>query len=50
MNLGLVRRRGVDRTGEPFRHAALVADWGLSYLAHERTIIEDLPRRIDEGT
>lgn len=41
---------GVDRTGDPFRYPALVADWGLSYFDHERTIIEDLLRRIDEGT
>lgn len=45
-----VSLEGVDRTGEPFRYPALVADWGLSYFDHERTIIEDLLRRIDEGT
>jgi DNA-binding PadR family transcriptional regulator len=45
-----VSLEGADRTGEPFRYPALVADWGLSYFDHERTIIEDLLRRIDEGT
>jgi DNA-binding PadR family transcriptional regulator len=41
---------GRDRPGEPFRYPALVADWGRSYLAHERTVIEDLLQRIeDEG-
>jgi DNA-binding PadR family transcriptional regulator len=38
---------GRDRPGEPFRYPALVADWGRSYLAHERTIIEDLLRRLE---
>lgn len=42
--------RGADAPGEPFRYPALVADWGLSYFDHERTIIEDLIRRIAEGT
>jgi hypothetical protein len=41
---------GHDRPGEAFRYPALVADWGRSYFEHERTIIEDLLRRIDEGT
>jgi DNA-binding PadR family transcriptional regulator len=45
-----VSLEGVDRTGDPFRYPALVADWGLSYFDHERTIIEDLLRRIDEGS
>jgi DNA-binding PadR family transcriptional regulator len=45
-----VSLEGVDHTGDPFRYPALVADWGLSYLGHERTVIEDLLRRIDEGT
>jgi DNA-binding PadR family transcriptional regulator len=43
-----VSLQGVDGTGEPFRYPALVADWGLSYFDHERTIIEDLLRRIEE--
>ncbi len=38
---------GRDRPGDAFRYPALVADWGLSYFAHERTIIEDLLRRIE---
>lgn len=33
---------GRDRPGEPFRYPAMVADWGLSYFAHEKAIIEDL--------
>ncbi len=41
---------GQDSPGEAFRYPALVADWGRSYFEHERTIIEDLLRRIDEGT
>ena len=41
---------GRDGPGEAFRYPALVADWGSSYFEHERTIIEDLLRRIDEGT
>jgi len=41
---------GQDRPGEPFRYPALVADWGSSYFEHERTIVEDLLRRIDQGT
>ena len=43
-----VSLEGRDATGEPFRYPALVADWGLSYFDHERSIIEDLLRRIDE--
>ena len=42
--------RGADAPGQPFRYPALVADWGLSYFDHERTIIEDLIRRIADGT
>ncbi|MET0999189.1 MAG: helix-turn-helix transcriptional regulator [Marmoricola sp.] len=45
-----VSLQGADTTGQPFRYPALVADWGLSYFDHERTIIEDLLRKIDEGT
>ena len=45
-----VSLEGADRTGEPFRYPALVADWGLSYFDHERSIIEDLLRRIDEDS
>ena len=42
-----VSLEGADRTGEPFRYPALVADWGMSYFDHERTIIEDLLNRIE---
>ncbi len=45
-----VSLEGVDRSGEAFRYPALVADWGLSYFDHERTIIEDLLTRIETGT
>jgi DNA-binding PadR family transcriptional regulator len=45
-----VSLEGVDRSGERFRYPALVADWGLSYFDHERSIIEDLLRRIDEDS
>ena len=50
--LGQVRRslEGRDHPGDAFRYPALVADWGSSYLEHERTIIENLLHRIDEGT
>ncbi len=50
--LGQVRRslEGRDQPGDPFRYPALVADWGSSYFEHERTIIENLLHRIDEGT
>ena len=41
---------GQDGPGDAFRYPALVADWGRSYFEHERLIIEDLLRRIDEGT
>jgi len=50
LELVRVSLEGADTTGEPFRYPALVADWGLAYLSHERTIIEDLVRRIDEGS
>ncbi len=43
-----VSLEGADRAGEQFRYPALVAEWGLSYFDHERRIIEDLLRRIDE--
>ncbi len=45
-----VSLEGRDRPGEPFRYPALVADWGRSYLAHERTVIEDLLQRIEDET
>ena len=47
--LGGVREslRGRDEVGKPFRHASLVADWGLDYLANERRIVEHLIRRIE---
>lgn len=38
---------GADADGEPFRYPALVADWGLSYFAHEEQIIADLLRRLE---
>ena len=40
--------RGADEPGETFRHPSLVADWGLEYFAHERLIVEDLIRRINQ--
>jgi DNA-binding PadR family transcriptional regulator len=43
-----VSLQGVDAAGDAFRYPALVADWGLSYFDHERTIIEDLLHRIEE--
>jgi DNA-binding PadR family transcriptional regulator len=43
-----VSLQGADAPGQGFRYPALVADWGLSYFDHERTIIEDLLRRIEE--
>ena len=45
-----VSLEGQDRTGEPFRYPALVAEWGLSYFDHERSIIEDLLRRIEDDS
>ncbi len=45
-----VSLEGADATGETFRYPALVADWGLSYFDHERTIIEDLLRRIEDDS
>lgn len=45
-----VSLEGADRADQTFRYPALVADWGLSYLRHEHSIIEDLLRRIAEGT
>ena len=41
---------GADAPGENFRYPSLVADWGLSYLGHERVIVEDLRRRIADGS
>ena len=43
-----VSLEGADAVGQAFRYPALVADWGLSYFEHERTIIEDLLRRIED--
>ncbi len=43
-----VSLQGVDQAGQEFHYPALVADWGLSYFEHERTIIEDLLGRIEE--
>ncbi len=40
---------GRDEIGDTFGHPALVADWGLDYFAHERTIMEDLLRRLEEA-
>jgi DNA-binding PadR family transcriptional regulator len=45
-----VSLQGADRAGDPFRFPALVADWGLSYFAHERTVIEDLLDRIEHDS
>ena len=44
-----VSLEGADREGQDLRYPALVADWGLSYFDHERTIIEDLLHRIEDG-
>jgi DNA-binding PadR family transcriptional regulator len=33
---------GSDAPDEPFRYPAMVADWGLSYFAHEKTVLEKL--------
>jgi DNA-binding PadR family transcriptional regulator len=41
--------RGADAPGERFRYPSMVADWGLSYFALDREIVEDLLRRLDEG-
>lgn len=41
--------KGRDEPGEPFRYPSLVADWGLEYLDGERTIIEKLLARLEEG-
>ncbi|MCW2818259.1 MAG: PadR family transcriptional regulator [Marmoricola sp.] len=41
---------GADAPGETFRYPSLVADWGLSYLEHERVVVEDLRRRIADGS
>lgn len=40
---------GADRDGQVFRYPALVADWGVSYFEHERTVIEELLLRIRDG-
>lgn len=45
-----VSLQGADAPGQPFRYPSLVADWGLSYLDHERRIIEDLLQRIADDT
>ncbi len=45
-----VSLQGADAPDQVFRYPSLVADWGLSYFEHEKTIIEDLLRRIEEGT
>ena len=42
--------QGADAPDQPFRYPSLVADWGLSYFEHEKTIIEDLLRRIEDGS
>lgn len=47
--LGEVRESltGRDRPGEPYRYPAMVADWGLSYFAHEKSVIEELVEMLD---
>ena len=40
--------RGDDDVGQNFRFPSLVADWGLSYFANERAIVEDLLARLTE--
>jgi DNA-binding PadR family transcriptional regulator len=42
-----VSLQGSDAPGDAFRYPALVADWGMSYFTHERTVIEDLLARIE---
>ena len=44
-----VSLQGRDAPDQPFRFPSLVADWGLSYFEHEKSIVEDLLRRIDEA-
>ncbi len=44
-----VSLQGRDAPDQSYRYPSLVADWGLSYLEHERTIIEDMLRRIEDG-
>lgn len=39
---------GSDAPGQPFRYPAMVADWGLSYFAHEKAIMEDLLERLED--
>jgi DNA-binding PadR family transcriptional regulator len=39
---------GADAPGQPFRHPALVADWGLAHFTNERATIEELIRRLEE--
>lgn len=41
---------GADAPGQTFRYPSLVADWGLSYFDHERVVVEDLRRRIADGS
>ena len=41
---------GADEPGQTFRYPSLVADWGLSYLAHEAEVVEDLRRRVRDGS
>jgi DNA-binding PadR family transcriptional regulator len=38
--------RGRDEPGQPMRHPALVADWGLAYYAAEDTVVRDLLSRV----
>jgi DNA-binding PadR family transcriptional regulator len=41
--------QGADGVGEPFRYPSLVADWGLEYFDGERSIVEKLLGRLEEG-
>lgn len=39
---------GADGPDQVFRHPSLVADWGLSYFAHEQVIIRELLTRLED--
>lgn len=42
--------RGRDQPGEPFRHPALVADWGLEYYDSEARIARQILDRLQQGS
>jgi hypothetical protein len=43
-----VSLQGRDSPDQQFHYPSLVADWGLSYFEHEKSIMEDLLRRIED--